>query len=429
MKITKVEAIVCVVSKEGSLPISQSNTSISCLLEVEPSESAYEIRLVDTSEMDKKVSVDDRLEPDATFTDKHENGIDEAIEGYDIAMVSLSAGDTETLDDKRMNNLEMVLNLLQGKLRATKGEIKIEYVYLGVTDECCYDLRKDLLYTNKSMCEKGIDFLMKRVDDVSDIWVQIEQPKRKLPQMLSIKLTDEKNLTQGRLVLVDLLYPTFSLLLSPSNKKEALESSCVHLYDTVRIISSSAPASFTEEIPYFLTKELGPYISGAKKMILSTYFQDRIDDERILAKTKVCFDFIDSLRGTRVVMLKNRLDTDSKDKRKRESERNIQILQIRCKSLKEQLKKEKSSRENLKKQIEIDEKIIEELTTNLKQAREQKEDQEYLLEYIKSSHEEQVQKKDTEFQELFLKNDKERLLIRQIQRTAEVVKQFKEQNQ
>lgn len=30
---------------------------------------------------DKKVFVDDRLEPDATFTVKQEKGIDEAIEG------------------------------------------------------------------------------------------------------------------------------------------------------------------------------------------------------------------------------------------------------------------------------------------------------------------------------------------------------------
>ncbi|GAA5800347.1 hypothetical protein HPULCUR_005774 [Helicostylum pulchrum] len=368
MKITTIEAVVCVVTKEGSPPSSQS-TSIptSCLLEVEPSEGVYEIRLVGSSEMDKKVFVDDRLEPDATFTVKQEKGIDEAIE-------------------------------------------------------------------DKLMCEKGPDFLMKRVEDVSDIWVQIEQLKKNLPLMLIIKLTNEKNSTQGRLVLVDLLYPTLSLLLSPSDKKEILESSCVHLYDTVRRINSFTHETFTEEIPYFLTKELGPYISGANKLILSTYFQDRIDDEKILAKTKVCLDFIDRLRGTRVVMLKDRLNTDIKYKR--ESENNIQTLQTRCHSLKEQLKKEKSSRENLKKQIEIDEKIIEELTTNLKTAREQKEDQEYFLEYIKSSHEEQLEKKDIEFQELFLINeelrtalDKERSLIRQIQRSAEEVKQFMRQKQ
>lgn len=85
------------------------------------------------------------------------------------------------------------------------------------------------LILDKLMCEKGPDFLMKRVEDVSDIWVQIEQLKKNLPLMLIIKLTNEKNSTQGRLVLVDLLYPTLSLLLSPSDKKEILESSCVHL--------------------------------------------------------------------------------------------------------------------------------------------------------------------------------------------------------
>lgn len=52
MKITTIEAVVCVVTKEGSPPSSQS-TSIptSCLLEVEPSEGVYEIRLVGSSEM------------------------------------------------------------------------------------------------------------------------------------------------------------------------------------------------------------------------------------------------------------------------------------------------------------------------------------------------------------------------------------------
>lgn len=82
---------------------------------------------------------------------------------------------------------------------------------------------------DKLMCEKGTDFLMKRVEDISDIWHQIEQPRKNLPLILSIKITDEKNSTQGRLILVDLLYPTFSLLLSPTNEKEVLESSCIHL--------------------------------------------------------------------------------------------------------------------------------------------------------------------------------------------------------
>lgn len=51
MKITTIEAIVCVVPKEDTPPSSQSSIPTSCLLEVEPSEGVYEIHLVGSSEM------------------------------------------------------------------------------------------------------------------------------------------------------------------------------------------------------------------------------------------------------------------------------------------------------------------------------------------------------------------------------------------
>lgn len=51
MKITTIEAIVCVVPKEDSLPSPKSSIPTSCLVEVEPSEGVYEIRLVGSSEL------------------------------------------------------------------------------------------------------------------------------------------------------------------------------------------------------------------------------------------------------------------------------------------------------------------------------------------------------------------------------------------
>lgn len=78
------------------------------------------------------------------------------------------------------------------------------------------------------MCEKGTDFLMKKADSVGNIWFKMEYTDKNLPFMLTIKLTDETNLTQGCLVFIDLLYPTFSLSLPPKDE-EKLKLTCVNL--------------------------------------------------------------------------------------------------------------------------------------------------------------------------------------------------------
>lgn len=69
---------------------------------------------------------------------------------------------------------------------------------------------------------------MKKINSASDIWFKINHADKSLPFMLKIKLTDETTLTQGSLMFIDLLNPTFSLSLPPKDQ-EKLRKTCVNL--------------------------------------------------------------------------------------------------------------------------------------------------------------------------------------------------------
>jgi hypothetical protein len=66
---------------------------------------------------------------------------------------------------------------------------------------------------------------MRKVYSVHDIWVQFERHQTaKIPSILSIKLTNQVSMTEGRLVLFDLLHPAFSPFQSPNSDNKARNS-------------------------------------------------------------------------------------------------------------------------------------------------------------------------------------------------------------
>lgn len=66
-----------------------------------------------------------------------------------------------------------------------------------------------------------MDSIMRPAYDVHDIWVKMEQESTKIPYILTIKLTDQVNMTEGRLVLFDMLHPTFSVVDPPKQSDNA----------------------------------------------------------------------------------------------------------------------------------------------------------------------------------------------------------------
>ncbi len=63
------------------------------------------------------------------------------------------------------------------------------------------------MYLGESVNSKGgLDFIMKEVNNVNDIWIKVEQLVE-TPFMLVIKLTNDATNTVGRLMVFDLLHP------------------------------------------------------------------------------------------------------------------------------------------------------------------------------------------------------------------------------
>lgn len=63
-----------------------------------------------------------------------------------------------------------------------------------------------------------MDGIMKKVGNIMAIWT-ILQRDSSIPTIMTIKLTNLKKNTVGRLVLIDLLHPRFSLLYQKGKEK------------------------------------------------------------------------------------------------------------------------------------------------------------------------------------------------------------------
>lgn len=95
--------------------------------------------------------------------------------------------------------------------------------YVGIVDNCCYDLRLGcrieskhmwflkqwilIHYVDAIMMSKGINQCMKHVNHVDTIWSRVKEGTL-VPFVLKIRLTDEAQF-MGHLTIVDLLQPEF----------------------------------------------------------------------------------------------------------------------------------------------------------------------------------------------------------------------------
>ncbi|KAI7893845.1 uncharacterized protein EV154DRAFT_478897 [Mucor mucedo] len=363
------------------------------------------------------------MKPASVSTKEQENLVDYALKGYDVATISLSAGNPEAIKYAKLHNLQLYLNILQWKLDHSPSETVMQYVCLSLTDDYVIDLRRDKIHSNVSLCEKGIDFLLKKSNSVKDIWSKVEYVDNKLPLMIKVKLVDKKRLTQGCLIYMDLLHPSFSSHES-LKESEQLKISCNNLYNAVRAVLPPHDCNFVGK-SCFLTQELLEYISGRKKLTIYAFLQDCIEDESCLNNTISCLDFITRLKGITVVMIKNKilLTKETFENINADNEKNlINDLQVKNNMLENYIDKVQTNNNNLKDQLARQETVIGRLSNEINQLHEQ----------IQYQGVEEKKNKDLEIKRLYSENDKLRIalfkkkqLIREIQNAIEAVKKTK----
>ncbi|PHZ08925.1 uncharacterized protein RHIMIDRAFT_67816 [Rhizopus microsporus ATCC 52813] len=141
------------------------------------------------------------------LTEKYQELINLAMNGYNAAALYLSIGSLYLYENRHQSH-EAILSQLKDTIASAKNPIHIEYVYMCVTDDECYDCRKDKWHSASSVFEAGLDSFMKEVSSIDDIWKKVKTGC-KLPFVLKILLHDKVTKRHGHLLIIDLLHPKF----------------------------------------------------------------------------------------------------------------------------------------------------------------------------------------------------------------------------
>ncbi|KAI7864212.1 uncharacterized protein EV154DRAFT_187533 [Mucor mucedo] len=260
-------------------------------------------------------------------TDERKKLVDYALEGFDVALLSISVNND--MYRQRQQNLNGILETLGHKLNTFGHTYEIEYAFIGMKDDGCYDFRKQMNRTNEYMLNKGMDGLMKKVDDLAEV-VKIVQKNSSIPTILTIKLRNLKENTVGRLVFIDLLHPRFSQLTKTHDK---LYDSFSKLRNAVATITSDKSAKI-DLSNTFLTKEMTKYISGHNKLVIFAYLNDIISTEMQARETRFLLDFVTSLKDVPVRMLPNPTQSQINEKLyKMQMARSVQNIEELTQSL------------------------------------------------------------------------------------------------
>ncbi|KAI9268621.1 hypothetical protein EDC94DRAFT_600735, partial [Helicostylum pulchrum] len=188
--------------------------------------------------------------------------------------------------------------------REIKPNTSIEYIYFCVTDRDCYDMRKEVPRSNKSVLERGIDTWMKKTDTPMDIWKDISGGTQ-LPHVLKIKLTDALTKRPGYLYVFDLLHPRF---LPPTleNKRGAVIYSSFqrirYLVDLV-ISTNNTYDIYTTYNNEVWTSLLIPFICGFGKLLVLGYLNECPKMHKV--ETLMALDFIAKMKCIKSKSLPN----------------------------------------------------------------------------------------------------------------------------
>ncbi|CAO3681972.1 unnamed protein product [Rhizopus stolonifer] len=214
------------------------------------------------------------------------------MNGYNSAGLYLSIGPNYLYDNRRQSH-EMFLEMLKKAVKSSADPIQMEYVYLCITDDGCFDCRKDKW---RPVSEEGIDLFMKGVSNVDDIWKKV-QTEPKLPFVLKINLFNSTTKRCGNLFLVDLLHPK---LLSHAT---SIHHSFVRLRDIIDTITMPNHRGRVSPNQYLLVDILAEFISGKSKSTVFTYLSEY--PQKDFNEVVATLDLVQSLNSIQCISLPN----------------------------------------------------------------------------------------------------------------------------
>ncbi|KAI9030905.1 hypothetical protein CLU79DRAFT_361196 [Phycomyces nitens] len=150
------------------------------------------------------------------------------------------------------------------------NEIKLDYAYLGVTDDYCYDISNSQRLNKSQVLENGMDPMLTRIQDMDEMWDEVKKGS-KFPFIVKLRLTDDQSF-MGTLVLADLLHPNFLPSVNLGSPRYGFHYSFSKLKDLVSAVVDPDYHGHMDIDNNVFTKLLAEYFCGKSKCTVFMYF-------------------------------------------------------------------------------------------------------------------------------------------------------------
>ncbi|CEG63834.1 hypothetical protein RMATCC62417_00913 [Rhizopus microsporus] len=212
---------------------------------------------------------------------EYEDLVTSFIDGYDVGLLFLSVGAEVSALLRRHRDFKYILSFLE---KGLETGATVEYVYLGVTDEYCYDIRDNRRYSNSDILNNGVDSLMTKTQRIADIWRLIKIGSI-YPFVLKIRITLKERRRQHSFTIVDLKHPRFLSITPKIESSPNIYYSFAKLRDSIDLIASF---EFNGHVPtdsYVLTDILSGFLGGLVKFhvvsLINVYLNETIRESDI----------------------------------------------------------------------------------------------------------------------------------------------------
>ncbi|KAI8091481.1 uncharacterized protein B0P05DRAFT_527750 [Gilbertella persicaria] len=222
------------------------------------------------------------------------------------ALSCLCSGDNTTFH-KKLQQKNQILKELERNLDLLK--VTIEFSYFGFTDAYSYDLQRDTVCSNDALIHKGIDFWMRPVNTIADIWNLISIGC-KFPSVLKIRITNKTTHRQSSLFLFDLLQPAFIPVNMEAKNKDHIYSSFTRFRALVDYVTEQVQASAVVTDYYVLTHLVAKFICGQGYLLIFAHLNQCLRFNR-----EECFmtlDLLEKIKKIKTTSLANNSFSDQK---------------------------------------------------------------------------------------------------------------------
>ncbi|GAB5586590.1 hypothetical protein Unana1_01490 [Umbelopsis nana] len=287
--------------------------------------------------------------------------IQSALDGFNAALMIMSSG-SKIIGYAMTSFKTQISHLDEYRRKKNQSSLTLEYAYLGVTDDCCYDLRNDRRIRNETILQNGIDSLMKSVNCVEQIWERLKLGS-KFPFILKVRVSDTASFL-GSFVIVDLLNTRFVANTVQTQNGYTFHDSCKRLNETVKLVATPNYIGLIPADSCVLTKTLDTYLGGMNRLNVFLHVEEYPDIA--LEETLTALDFAQHLQRISCRSVRNHVDSRleeciSKADYYREKYHNAQatIIQMERKyqELETEIEKNKATMQDSSK-IEKDTKIL-----------------------------------------------------------------------